>query len=169
MEVIKPLKKIIILVKKTILMKFGKIMSVIRWNDANPEVVVYKHPDTNFNTKSRLIVADSQEAIFRHNGKGHDVFGPGEHTLNTENLPILSSLLKIPYGGESPFTAEIWFVNRISYLNVGWGTANPINCEDPKLKVLAKIKSYGQFGMDVVDSKKFLDRLAGTKSYFTVE
>ncbi|MBI9060713.1 MAG: SPFH domain-containing protein [Marinilabiliaceae bacterium] len=150
-------------------MKFGKLTSVLKWEDSNPDLFAWKHPEVDFNTKTRLIVTDSQEAIFRHNGQGHDIFAPGKYTLNTENLPLLNKLIKIPYGGASPFSAEVWFINKVANLNVGWGTQNSLTTEDPELNIAAKVKAYGQFGIKVDDPKKFLDQLVGTVPDFTAD
>jgi len=93
----------------------------------------------------------------------------GRHTLETKNIPGLTSLIGLPFGGNSPFTAEIWFFNKSFNLNIKWGTADPIQIEDPKYKTLLPVRAYGQYGIRVLDSKKFLAYLIGTKAKYTFD
>jgi len=95
------------------------------------------------------------------------VFGPGRYTLSTENLPLLNTLIKIPFGGKSPFGADVWFVQIKSNLDVGWGTQSPISLKDPFYNVMIKITGYGQIGVRIDDPKRFLDELVGTVRDFS--
>ena len=135
--------------------------------DGSPECLVWKYkiknnPVDNIKMGAQLIVNESQEAIFFKGGQALDVFGPGTHTLSTKNLPILDKLVNLPYGGETPFTAEIYYVNQISRLDYKWGTRTPIPVEDPKYKVLVPIGCFGQFGLRVADSRLFVTQIVGT-------
>ena len=91
-----------------------------------------------------------------------DPFRPGRHTLSTENIPILSKLVNIPFGGKSPFTAEVWFVNKTIPLDVKWGTADPIQVQDPKFNIMLPVRAFGQFALQIDDTRQFLKKLVGT-------
>lgn len=84
------------------------------------------------------------------------------HTLSTENLPVLRTLIGVPFGGKSPFTAEVWFVNRVTNLDVRWGTPDAIQLQDPKYGVMVPVRAFGQYGIRITDPKKFLLKLVGT-------
>ena len=87
------------------------ILSVIKHEGPN-NLLVWKAPHEDFNTKSQLIVHESQEAVFFKNGQALDTFGPGRHTLDTQNIPLLRKLINLPFGGESPFHCEVYFINK---------------------------------------------------------
>lgn len=131
-----------------------------------PDVMAWKYPSTELGTWTQVIVNESQEAVFVKEGKILDVLGPGRHTLSTENIPILSKLINLPFGGKSPFTAEIWYINKVYALDVKWGTAPAIQLEDPKYHVFMPVTAYGQFGIQVGDAKAFLTKLVGTLPSF---
>lgn len=116
---------------------------------------------------TRVFVNESQEALLFRGGKIFDVLGPGDHTLNTENIPLLTKLVSLPFGGKSPFSAEVWFVNRAASLEVNWGTPDPIQVEDPKYGIIVPVRAYGQFGLRVADSRLFLTRLVGATPSFS--
>ena len=92
------------------------------------------------------------------------MFGSGRHTLDTSNIPILNKVVNLPFGGRSPFTAEVWYINKVYSLDIKWGTASPIQIQDPKYGVFIPIRSNGVFGIHIEDSKKFLIKLVGTLS-----
>lgn len=142
------------------------IVSVIKY-EGNPDVFAWKHPDDELGTWTQLIVNESQQAILFKGGQALDVFGAGRHTLSTKNIPFLEQLVKIPFGGDSPFKAEVWFVNKVFSLNVKWGTPTPIQIQDPTFGIFVPVRSNGQFGLRIDDPKKFLVKLVGTLSEFT--
>lgn len=141
------------------------VVEVVKYN-GNPDVFAWKYPNSELGTWTQLIVNESQEAILLKGGKVCDVFQAGRHTLSTENIPILNKLVNLPFGGRSPFTAEVWYINKIFALNIKWGTASPIQLQDPKYKVFVPVRAFGQFGIQVEDSKKFLIKLVGTLPQF---
>jgi membrane protease subunit (stomatin/prohibitin family) len=112
---------------------------------------------------TQLIVQESQEAILFRDGQALDRFGPGRYTLSTDNIPILGKLLKLPTGGESPFKASVWFINKLHVLDVKWGTGNPLQLKDPEYKIPIPVRAYGQFGVRIEDSRKFLIKLVGVR------
>lgn len=141
------------------------IVEVVKYNGP-PNVFVWKYPSEELGTWTQLIVNESQEAILFKGGKALDVFPSGRHTLETANIPILNKIVNLPFGGRSPFTAEVWYVNRLSKLDVKWGTASPIQIQDPKYGVFVPIRANGMFGIQIEDSKKFLVKLVGTAPGF---
>lgn len=120
-----------------------------------------KYPSEDFRTSSRLVVYPSQTAIFVKGGQICDVFGAGTYSLSAENIPILNRIISIPYGGDSLFRAEVWFVNLTSKLNLKWGTTSPINIEDPTYNIIVPVRAYGQYGIRVVEATLFLTTLTG--------
>ncbi len=150
------------------------IVDVVKWNGA-PGVFARKFPREDLGTWSQLIVNETQEAVLVKEGRMMGPFKPGRYTLDTKNIPLLSSFLGLATGGRTPFTAEVWFVNRTSKLDVKWGTQSPIQIRDPLYSVMLPVMARGQFGITIDDSKRFLKRLVGTlpdfsepalKSYF---
>ena len=137
------------------------LFQVIKF-DGPAHVLVWKHPKEDMNTGSRLVVGPSQEAVFVRGGQVCDVLGPGSYVLDTGNLPILSGLVRLPFGKKSPFTAEVFFVNKLDILDVKWGTSRPIQLQDPVYNVVAPLRAFGQYGVAVADSRRFLERLAAS-------
>lgn len=123
--------------------------------------LIYKHPSEKLVLGSQLIVNEGQEAVFFKGGKAADVFEPGTHTLSTGNLPILKTLVNIPFGGQTPFTAEIYYVNKTVAMDLNWGTSNPIPFEDPKYGLILNVGARGQYGMTIEDSRQFVTRVIG--------
>ncbi len=144
------------------------IIDVVKY-DGNPQVFAWKHPNQELSTWTQVIVNESQEAVLYKGGQALDWFGPGRHTLETKNIPVLNKLINLPFGGRSPFTAEVWYVNKITSLDVKWGTPTPIQIQDPKYKVFIPVRAHGQFGIRIKDSKLFLQKLVGTLPSFTAE
>lgn len=144
------------------------IVEVVKYN-GNPDVFAWKYPSEELGTWTQLIVNESQEAILFKGGQALDLFPSGRHTLQTANIPFLNKLINLPFGGRSPFTAEVWYINKIHSLDVKWGTATPIQLQDPKYKVFVPLRSFGQFGIQIEDSRKFLVKLVGTLPVFNKE
>lgn len=141
------------------------IIDVVKW-DATHEEYAHKFHSIELSTWTQLIVNESQEAVLVRGGQMEGPFGPGRHTLKTENLPILSKLINLPFG-RSPFTAEVWFTNRSMPLDVKWGTTDAIQVQDPKFNVMLPVRAFGQYGVQIEDTRKFLTKLVGTTTLFT--
>lgn len=141
------------------------VVEIVKY-EGNPEVFAWKFPNTQLGTWTQLIVNESQEAILVKGGQVCDVFGPGRHVLDTNNIPILNKIINLPFGGRTPFSAEIWFINKTFSLDVKWGTSTPIQLQDPKYKVFVPVRAFGQFGIKIEESKKFLIKLVGTLPTF---
>lgn len=134
--------------------------------DGTTDVYAWKYPSQELGTWTQLIVNESQEAILYKSGKALDLFGPGRHTLSTNNVPLLRGIVNLPFGGKTPFTAEVWYVNKVHSLDVKWGTKTPIQLQDPKYQVFVPVRAFGQFGIQIVDTRKFLVKLVGTLHTF---
>jgi membrane protease subunit (stomatin/prohibitin family) len=123
--------------------------------------LVYKYPSEQFVLGSQLVVNSGQEVLFFKGGEALDLFGAGTHTLKTGNLPLLNKLVNLPFGGKTPFAAEVYYINKISRLDMGWGTATPMDFEDPKYGVPLSIRANGQYGITVPDARLFIIKLIG--------
>lgn len=126
-----------------------------------PHWLVYKCPSEQFVLGSQLIVSQGQEALFLKGGEALDLFGPGTHTLSTGNLPLLNKLVNLPFGGKTPFTAEVYYINKTVKLDLRWGTSTAIPLEDPKYGLILNICARGQYGIAINDSRLFLSRIVG--------
>lgn len=144
------------------------IVEVVKYN-GGPDVFAWKYPNVELGTWTQLIVNESQEAILFKGGQALDLFTSGRHTLQTANIPFLNKIVNLPFGGKSPFTAEVWYINKVHSLDIKWGTATPIQLQDPKYKVFIPIRSFGQFGIQIEDSRKFLIKLVGAIPVFNKE
>ncbi|MDR0454944.1 MAG: SPFH domain-containing protein [Deferribacteraceae bacterium] len=141
------------------------IVEVVKYN-GNPDILAWKYPSEELGTWTQLIVNESQEAVLFKGGQALDIFAAGRHTLSTANIPFLNKIINLPFGGRSAFTAEVWYINKLYTLDIKWGTPTPIQIQDPKYKVFIPIRSFGQFGIRVEESKKFLAKMVGTLSIF---
>lgn len=126
-----------------------------------------KFPSEDLMTSSQLVVYPSQTAIFVKGGRICDKFQTGTYSLKTYNIPILNKIINIPFGGDSPFQAEVWFINHVSKLNLKWGTTSPIQLEDPKYNIIVPVRAYGQYGLRVVEAELFLTSLIGNMPDFS--
>ncbi len=143
------------------------IIDLVRWAPQESDTTfAWRFPHTNLSTYTQLIVQESQEAILFSKGQIMGKFGPGKHTLDTENLPILRSLFGIPFGGKNPFTAEVWFVNKIQPYNIDWAIDRLV-IHDADYNTQLPLTARGQYGLKLVDAEKFLVKIVGTRSVFT--
>ena len=137
--------------------------------ELNDRDLVYKFPSDDLRLGTQLVVYPGQTAFFVKGGKILDEFSSGTYTLKSENIPLLNKLINIPFGKESPFKADVWFINRLAILDSKWGTATPIQLEDPQYGVLVPVRAYGQYGLKVKDPRVFLETLVGNMTSFTVD
>jgi len=124
--------------------------------------LVWKFPHENLSIGAQLVVNQSQEAVFLKGGAVCDIFGAGTHTLSANNIPILQRLVNIPFGSNTPFTAEVWYVNKIVRRNLKFGTLTPIDLLDPLYNVSVPVRSFGDYGVQITDSSAFLQQMVGT-------
>ncbi len=137
-------------------------------NEASNEIV-HREPQNDsgeFRLGSQLVVRESQRAIFMRDGKALDVIGPGRHTLSTQNIPLLTGILGIPFGGDSPFRAEVFFVSMRELTDMKWGTPQPLAFRDAEFGMV-RLRAIGTYSMRVADPQLFVTQVVGTRSSFT--
>lgn len=137
--------------------------------DSNDNEFVVKYPSEDLRMGTQVVVNTSQTAFFVKGGKIFDQFESGTHTIKTENIPLLNKLINLPFGGNSPFQAEVWFVNLITKLDLKWGTPTPIQLEDPKYGVIVPVRAYGQYGFKISEPRLFIETLVGNMKIFTAD
>lgn len=138
------------------------IINVVRFDGLKSrDWLTYKHPSEKLVLGTQLIVQEGQAAIFVKGGTVADVFYPGTYTLSTANLPILNSIVNLPFGGQTPFSAEVYFINTILKLDINWGTTDPIQLIDPKYYVKLRVRAFGQMGLRVMDVSTLFKELIG--------
>lgn len=146
----------------------NSLLDVIKYVGDN-NVLVHRDLIEDFNSKSQLIVDESQEAIFYKDGQALDLFGPGRHTLTTQNLPLIRKLVGKLFGGKTPYPVTVYFINKVYAMDVLWGTDSPIALEDPKYGLLINVRSNGSMAVQVEDSRRFVVGVVGQLQEFTVD
>lgn len=142
------------------------IIDVVKCDMQDGELC-YKFPSDNLRIGTQVVVYPAQTAFFVKGGTVCDEFTSGTYTIKTENIPLLHKIINIPFGGDSPFKADVWFVNQIAKLDLPWGTPQPIQVEDPKYKIIVPVRAHGQYGMRVTNPRVFLETLIGNLQGFT--
>ncbi len=145
------------------------ILDLIEHPNEYADEIVHRVPETGsgeFRLGSQLVVREAQQAVFFRDGKALDVFGPGRHTLSTNNVPLLTGLIGLPFGGKSPFTAEVYFVSMREFTDMKWGTAQPLVYRDKELGMI-RLRSYGTYSMRVADPQLFVNQIVGTRGAYT--
>jgi membrane protease subunit (stomatin/prohibitin family) len=148
----------------------GQFIDVIEWLSDAGDVMVKRFDRHNNEIKygAMLTVRESQIAIFVNEGQIADVFHPGLYKLETANLPILTTLQSWKHGFDSPFKAEVYFLSTKQFLDLKWGTKNPIIVRDKEFGGV-RLRSYGTYSIRINDAAKFLREVAGTDHYFTTD
>ncbi len=148
----------------------SELIDIIEWMDSSQDAMVFRFQrhDNEIKNGAKLIVRESQAAVFINEGKLADVFGPGTYTLATQNLPILSTLKGWKYGFDSPFKAEVYFVNTKQFTDQKWGTPNPIMMRDADFGMV-RIRAFGNYSIKIIDPVKFLQEIVGTNQNFTTD
>ena len=139
----------------------AKIAEVIKYEGDN-STFIWKHPSEDFNSLTQLIVHESQEAVFFMNGEALDLFGPGRHTLETQNIPKLGRLLNRTTNGDTPFHCEVYFINKTVQMGIKWGTDSKVRFLEPTYGVPLEIGASGELNLMVSDARKLLIKLVGT-------
>ncbi len=137
------------------------LFSVIKY-EGNNDTFIWKHPVEDFNYGSQLIVHESQEAVFFKDGQALDTFGPGRHTLETQNLPLIGKAYKLATGSQSPFHAEVYFINKTVQMAIKWGTPDKVRFIDPLTGTPLDLGASGEMNLQVSNSRKLLIQLVGT-------
>ncbi len=142
------------------------IIDLVRWApQGNQTIYAFRFPETNLSTFTQLIVQESQEAILFSKGQIIGKFGPGKHTLNTENLPVLRILYGLPFGNKNPFTAEVWFVNKLQPYNIDW-SIDRMDIHDADYNTGIPLIATGKYGLKIRDAERFLIKIVGPKNSF---
>ncbi|MBE9638953.1 SPFH domain-containing protein [Salipiger mangrovisoli] len=146
----------------------GQFIDVIHWTDDTRDTMVWRFEREGHEIKygAKLTVREGQAAVFVHEGQIADVFTPGLYMLETNNMPIMTSLQHWDHGFRSPFKSEVYFVNTTRFNGLKWGTKNPIICRDPEFGPV-RLRAYGTYSVRVSDPAKFLVEIVGTDGEFT--
>uniref|UniRef100_UPI001BCEFC1A SPFH domain-containing protein n=1 Tax=Rhizomonospora bruguierae TaxID=1581705 RepID=UPI001BCEFC1A len=148
----------------------GEFIDIVEWLDDSRDTIVWRFPRYQNEIKmgAQLVVRESQAAVFVNEGQIADAFTPGTYTLETRNLPVLSTLKGWKYGFNSPFKAEVYFVNTRQFTDLKWGTQNPVIVRDPEFGVV-RLRAFGAYATRVADPQKLLRELVGTDPQFRTE
>ena len=148
----------------------GEFIDVIHWTDDTSDTLVWRFEREGHEIKygAKLTVREGQAAVFVHEGQLADVFTPGLYLLETNNMPVMTTLQHWHHGFQSPFKSEVYFVNTTRFQNLKWGTKNPIMCRDPEFGPV-RIRAFGAYEMRVVDPGRFLTEIVGTDGEFTTD
>jgi excisionase family DNA binding protein len=148
----------------------GELIEIVEWTDDSRDTLSFRFPDDDKAIKNgaQLIVRESQQVQFVYLGEFGDTFGPGKHTLTTDNIPILTRLKSWKYGFNSPFKADVYYLNTRLFTGNKWGTANPIMMRDDDLGIV-RARAFGTFDFRISDPKLFLKEVAGSDHNFRLD
>ena len=142
------------------------LIDVVRYH-SEEDIFAWKYPSEDLRIGTQVVVNVSQHAFFVKGGKVFDELTSGTHTLTTYNIPLLNEIVNLPFGGNSPFQAEVWYINLLTKLDNKWGTSSPILLEDPKYGIIIPVRAYGQYGFKIANPRLFLEKLVGNQTEFT--
>lgn len=146
----------------------ARVFDIIELPDEMAGDIVRRFPEQgsgDFRIGSQVIVRESQAAVFFRDGKALDVFGPGRHTITTANIPLLVNLIGKAFSGETPFKAEVYFVSTREFLDLKWGTPEPITIRDAVLR-MARLRAFGTFAMQVAEPQLFVNQIVGAQRLY---
>ncbi len=149
---------------------FHELVDIIEWTDDSSDTMVYRFERYGNEIKygAKLVVRESQFAVFVNEGEVADVLGPGTYELETKNLPLLTTLQNWHHGFQSPFKAEVYFCNARRFTDLKWGTKQPLMMRDSEFGGL-RIRAFGTYGVRIVDALKFIREIVGTEGVFTTD
>lgn len=148
----------------------GEFIDIVEWLDDSRDTMVWRFPryENEIKMGAKLVVRETQAAVFVNEGTVADVFSPGTYTLETQNLPILATLKGWKYGFHSPFKAEVYFVNTRQFTDLKWGTQNPVIVRDKEFGMV-RLRAFGAYSARITDPVKLLKELVGTDPQFRTE
>ncbi|MEL6865885.1 MAG: SPFH domain-containing protein [Bacteroidota bacterium] len=148
----------------------GELIEVIDWVEQSNDIVLWKFPDKDANIKygASLTVRESQMALFLDEGRFADLYEPGRYELNTQNMPVLTTLRNWAKGFDSPFKCDVYFISMRTFTNLKWGTQNPIILRDPEFKQV-RVKAHGTYFVRVKDPELFFTEFAGTNQILRID
>jgi excisionase family DNA binding protein len=148
----------------------GELIDIIEWTDDSRDTLSYRFPDEDKAIKNgaQLIVRESQVAQFVYLGQFGDTFGPGKHTLTTDNIPVLSTLKGWKYGFNTPFKADVYYVTTRLFTGNKWGTSNPVMMRDNDFGIV-RARAFGTYDFRITDPKLFLKEVAGSDQHFRLD
>ncbi len=149
---------------------FGEFIDIIEWTDDSNDTMVYRFERYGNEIKygAKLTVREGQAAVFVNEGEVADVLSPGMYELETRNLPVLSTVMNWDHGFSSPFKAEVYFVNTRRFVDLKWGTKNPLMIRDAEFGA-ARVRAFGTYGVRVADPLRFMREIVGTDGNFGVD
>lgn len=143
---------------------------IIEFLDHSGKEIAHRIPENGsgeFRLGSQCVVRESQEAVFYRDGKAMDVLGPGRHTLTTQNIPLLAGLVDMAFDGSgTPFRAEVYYINKKVFMDMKWGTKEPIIFRDTELSMV-RLRAFGKFSIKIVDSLLFVNKIVGTQGKYS--
>src|SRR5262249_44222586 len=145
----------------------SQFIDIIEWTDDSRDTLSFRFPDEDKEIKrgAQLIVRESQMAQFVYLGEFGDTFGPGKHSLTTDNIPVLTRLKSWKYGFESPFKADVYFLVTRLFTGNKWGTSNPVMVRDQDFGIV-RLRAFGTYDFRIVDPQKFLKEVADPPTHF---
>ncbi len=148
----------------------GELIEIIEWTDDSRDTLSYRWPDQDKEIKNgaQLIVRESQCAQFVYLGQFADTFGAGKHTLATQNIPVMSTIAGWKYGFNSPYKADVYYLNTRLFTGNKWGTSNPVMLRDADFGIV-RVRAFGTFDFKIVDPKVFLKEVAGSDNHFRLD
>ncbi len=148
----------------------GELIEIIEWTDDSRDTLSYRWPDQDKEIKNgaQLIVRESQSAQFVYLGQFADTFGAGKHTLATQNIPVMSTIAGWKYGFNSPYKADVYYLNTRLFTGNKWGTSNPVMVRDADFGIV-RVRAFGTFDFKIVDPKVFLKEVAGSDNHFRLD
>jgi len=146
-----------------------QFIDILQWTEASDDVLVWRFPTADFEIQQggQLVVRETQMALFVDKGHVADLFGPGQHTIRTQNLPILTDLRHWSKMFESPFKSEVYFFSTRLRLNQTWGTANPLTIRDREFGAV-RLRAYGVYAFKIADPRAFFLKVSGTRETYAV-
>jgi membrane protease subunit (stomatin/prohibitin family) len=149
----------------------GIALEILEWMDQSSDEMIHRIPEKgslDIKLGAQVIVRDSQSAVFFKSGKATDALGPGRHTLNTLNIPVLTRILSLPWGFKSIIRCEVYFINHKIFTDLKWGTKDPVAFRDKELGLI-RLRGYGAYTMRIVEPLVFLNSIVGRQALFTTE